>query len=88
MTEYPRERIVSRRVAGNVQRFTGEYRLGNADGGLELHYTGRVVPAFDIPRFLESLVLRAHVQQTFGALVDEIERRQARRAAPEPSPRP
>ena len=82
VVEYPHERIVSRAVAGNFREMRGEYRLEAKAGRLLLRYTGRMVPDFEVPPLLGTLVLRYHVEETFGALAGEIERRHMRRASP------
>jgi len=80
VTETPYSKVVSRAVAGNFKEMSGTYTLESQDGRVRLHYTGRMMPDFYVPPLIGTWVLRRNVEVTFGALVDEIVRRQ--RAAP------
>jgi hypothetical protein len=82
ITEYPTEWIVSRAIAGNFQEMQGTYRLEAREGRVSLRYSGRMVPGFDVPPLIGTLVLRRNVERTFRALVEAIERGHA-----EPAPR-
>jgi len=76
ITEYPRERVESRAVAGNFREMQSTYTLEMREGRVLLRYSGRMVPDFYIPPLIGTLVLRHHVESAFRALVDEIERGQ------------
>lgn len=82
ITEHPSVRVVSRAVAGNFREMQGTYMLEAAQGRVLLRYTGRMTPDFYVPPLIGVLVLRRHVETTFGALVDEIVRRQAQPQMP------
>lgn len=73
ITEHPRERVVSRAVAGNFREMQGAYRVQVQQGRVHLQYSGRMVPDFYVPPFIGTLVLRSNVESTFRALVEEIE---------------
>lgn len=77
ITEQPKARIVSRAVAGNFREMVGAYTVEAERGRVYLRYTGRMVPDFFVPPLIGTLALRYNVESTFGALVEEIERRQA-----------
>ena len=74
ITEQPNARIVSRSVGGNFREMQGVYMLEAEQGRVSLRYTGRMVPDFYVPPLIGTLVLRRNVENTFRALVDEIER--------------
>jgi len=74
ITEHPHERVVSRAVAGNFREMQGTYRLEAHEGRVRLRYSGRLVPDFYVAPLIGTLVLRSHVESTFRALVEEIER--------------
>lgn len=73
------ERIESRAVSGNFKELRGAYRLESEGGRLRLSYEGRFTPDFDIPSFIGTMVVRHTLEQRFGAMLGEIERRQANR---------
>jgi hypothetical protein len=75
VTEHPRERVESRAIAGNFREMRNAYVLEQRGRRVWLRYTGYLVPDFFIPPFIGTLVLRRNVEETFRALVDEIERR-------------
>ena len=81
ITEYPRERIVSRAVAGNFRDMRGAYTLEGSEGRVRLRYTGSMIPDFYVPPLIGTWVLRRNVEATFQALVDEIERNQSEPAS-------
>jgi hypothetical protein len=83
ITEYPTEWIVSRGVAGNFREMQGTYRLAGREGRVSLRYTGRMVPGFDVPPLIGTLVLKQNVERTFRALVEAIERGQPQPVPPE-----
>jgi len=71
--------IHARSVAGNVALSGGGYRLARdpTGGGIELRWSGRVVPSFWIPMFISVPALRGTLEEQFRAMVAEIERRAA-----------
>ena len=76
VTEYPRERVESRAVAGNFRQMQNTYTLEMRHGRVLMRYSGRMVPDFYVPPLIGTFVLRRSVESTFRALVDEIERGQ------------
>ena len=76
--EFPYERITSRAVAGNFREMRGAYHLEAGEGRVTLRYRGRMTPDFIVPPLIGTFVLRKNVERQFGALVDEILRRQKR----------
>ncbi|MGH8632843.1 MAG: SRPBCC family protein [Burkholderiales bacterium] len=74
VTEYPRERVESRAVAGNFREMQNTYTLEMRNGRVLLRYLGRMVPDFYVPPLIGTFVIRRSVESTFRALVDEIER--------------
>ena len=77
VTEVPFERVTCRAVAGNFKELTGVYELSAEADAMRLVYRGRLVPAFRLPPLVGLPALRASVERQFGALVAEIERRNA-----------
>jgi ribosome-associated toxin RatA of RatAB toxin-antitoxin module len=73
VTEYPHRRIESRAIAGNFRELRSVYTLEASEGGMRLHYQGRLVPDFELPLF-HTYVLKSNVESTFRAMVEEIER--------------
>ena len=64
-----------RQFPGDVRRL---YLDGRARAGcIRLRYSRRMVPDFFVPPLIGTWVLRHNVETTFGALVDEIVRRQS-----------
>jgi carbon monoxide dehydrogenase subunit G len=84
VVEFPHKRIVARAVAGNLREMAGTYLVGTNGNRVTLRYHGRMVPDFRVPPLIGTLVLRHTVEVQFGALVDEIARRQARAERSEP----
>ena len=82
VTEFPHDKVVSRVTAGNFREMSGVYVLEAQQGRVRLRYSGRMTPDFFVPPLIGTWVLRHNVEITFGALVDEIMRRQ--RDAPSP----
>lgn len=82
ITEHPQERVESRSIAGNFREMQGTYTLETRQERVLLRYSGRMAPDFDIPPLIGTFVLRRHVELTFGALVEEIERQQAQARNP------
>ena len=76
--ESPTDSITSRAIEGNLKRMRGRYELRNAaGGGIQLKYTGELEPEFGLPPIIGTLAVRTMVEEQFGALVAEIERRAA-----------
>jgi ribosome-associated toxin RatA of RatAB toxin-antitoxin module len=76
VTEHPRTRIESQAVAGNFREMRSVYGLESREGRVLLRYWGSLIPDFDVPPFLRTIVLRSSVEDSFRALVEEIERGQ------------
>lgn len=76
VTEFPHERIVSEAVAGNFREMRNTYTLQARQGRMLLRYSGRMVPDFYVPPLIGTYVLTRNVENTFRALVEEIERGQ------------
>lgn len=75
--ESPTDSIVSRSIEGNLKRMQGRYELRKAAGGIQLRYSGELEPDFRLPPVIGSLAVRTMVEEQFGAMVAEIERRAA-----------
>jgi carbon monoxide dehydrogenase subunit G len=75
--ESPTDSITSRAIEGNLKRMRGRYQLAQRGGGIELRYTGELEPAFGLPPIIGTLAVRTMVEEQFGAMVAEIERRAA-----------
>lgn len=82
--EFPYERIVSRAIEGNFKDLRGAYILEARGRRLLLHYTGSLTPDFSIPPLIGTILVRNTVAKRFGAMVDEIMRRQRLRPWPHP----
>jgi ribosome-associated toxin RatA of RatAB toxin-antitoxin module len=80
--EFPYQRIVSRAIEGNFKDLRGAYTLEAHGRRLLLHYTGSLTPAFSIPPLIGTILVRNTVEKRFGAMVDEIMRRQRLRELP------
>jgi ribosome-associated toxin RatA of RatAB toxin-antitoxin module len=78
-SEEPLERVSSHLVAGNFKEMSGVYQLAPAEQSIHFSYRGRLVPAFSLPPLIGLPAVRASVERQFGALVREIERRNAQR---------
>src|SRR5262245_36317182 len=76
INEFPPGKVVSRAVAGNFREMSSVYTLEGKQGRVRLHYSGRMTPDFFVPPLVGTWILRRHVYETFGALVDEIVRQQ------------
>ena len=82
VTEQPYERVSSRAVAGSFRELRNTYDLEAREGRILLRYTGRLVPDFYVPPVFGTLALRHTVEAMFVALVEEMERRNARPDGP------
>lgn len=86
--EFPHERIVSRAVRGSFLEMHNAYYLEVQQERVRLRYAGRMTPDFLVPPLIGTIVLRRNVERQFGALVDEILRRQQAAARPPALPLP
>lgn len=84
--EIPYERIVSRAIEGNFEELSGAYTLETRGGRLLLRYTGSLTPGFSIPPLIGTYLVRNIMEKRFGAMVDEIVRRQRLRTRPMVAP--
>ncbi|MFN0315826.1 MAG: SRPBCC family protein [Burkholderiales bacterium] len=75
--ERPPHEILAKALSGSFKEMTGRYALEPSDTGVKLHYTGRFVPNFGVPRVIGNAALKRAVERQFGAMVQEIERRAA-----------
>ena len=75
ITELPQERVESRAIAGNFRVMRNVYALEQRQGRVLLRYSGHLVPDFFVPPLIGTWALRNNVEETFRALVEEIERR-------------
>ena len=80
--ESPTDSIVSRAIDGNLKRMRGRYELRSGNGGIQLRYRGELEPAFSLPPIIGTLAVRTMVEEQFGAMVAEIERRAGSTAGP------
>lgn len=80
--EWPFERIESRAIAGNFRELDGSYHLEARGSRLRLRYTGRMTPDFAVPPLIGTLLVRNTAARRFGAMVEEIVRRQRGRHTP------
>ncbi len=84
--EFPYERIVSRAIGGNFKEMLGAYALEVRGRRLLLRYTGSLTPGFSVPPLIGTILVRNTMEKRFGAMVDEIMRRQRLREFPAPAP--
>jgi ribosome-associated toxin RatA of RatAB toxin-antitoxin module len=84
--EFPYERVVSRAIEGNFKELRGAYTLEARGRRLLLHYTGSLTPDFSIPPLIGTILVRNNAEKRFGAMVDEIMRRQRLRELPVATP--
>jgi carbon monoxide dehydrogenase subunit G len=76
VAESPPRRIVAHAVGGNLQSLEGRYAIESLPGGeVRLSYSGRLVPGFQVPRFVSRMAVRSTMARQFQALVQEIVRR-------------
>lgn len=74
--EQPFERIESRAIAGNFRELGGSYHLESLGTRLRLRYAGSMTPDFAVPPLIGTLLVRNTAARRFGAMVEEILRRQ------------
>ena len=84
--EYPYERIVSRAIDGNFKEMSGSYTLEVRGRHLLLRYAGSLTPDFSVPPLVGTMLVRNTMEKRFGAMVDEIVRRQRLRDLPAVTP--
>lgn len=84
--EFPYERIVSRAIEGNFKEMRGAYTLEVRGRRLLLHYNGSLTPDFSVPPLIGTILVRKTMEKRFGAMVDEIMRRQRLRDLPAVAP--
>jgi ribosome-associated toxin RatA of RatAB toxin-antitoxin module len=79
VVEWPLEWIASRAVEGNVRRMSARYEIDaeRQQGRVTLRYFGSIEPDFDLPPLVGMYALRRTIEDQFGAMVREIERRAA-----------
>jgi len=76
IVESPYEWVTSRAVSGSFKEMAGRYELKPLGGGmLRFTYTGRIVPDFWVPAFIETAAVRRSIARQFGAMMKEIRRR-------------
>jgi carbon monoxide dehydrogenase subunit G len=76
VAESPPRRIVAHAVGGTQQSLEGRYAIEILPGGeVRLSYSGRLVPGFQVPRFVSRMAVRSTMARQFQALVQEIVRR-------------
>jgi hypothetical protein len=78
VTEQPYERVASRALSGSFREMRNTYELEGREGRVLLRYAGRLVPGFYVPPVVGTLALRHSVESMFVALVEEMERRNAK----------
>jgi carbon monoxide dehydrogenase subunit G len=76
--EEPPHRITSRGVEGNIRALESHYNLQASGPGVRLDYTGRFEPDFAIPPLIGMPIVSRLIERRFRAMVDEIQRRDAR----------
>ena len=85
--ESPPHSVTSRLLSGNVRDLSGRYDLIENVCGTKLVYQGRFLPEEDLPPLIGLAMVRHAMQRHFGAMVSEIERRDAlERKTPGPCP--
>lgn len=81
VTQSPPDWVATRAVRGNLRRMTGHYDLypDAARGTVLIRYYGDIEPDFDLAPLVGMAALRSTVEAQFNAMLEEIERRAARR---------
>ncbi len=85
--------IEVRRVSGNVRHLEGRYETEVLDGGRRvlLRWNGAIAPDISLPPLIGEVLMRMSIEDQFGGMVREIERREAlrrqRQAPREPAAR-
>jgi hypothetical protein len=70
------DRIVSRALGGNLRGFSGKYELQETPGGTRIVYSARFIPAFVLPEFLGTFIVRSVFVKNFAVMLKEMQRRQ------------
>jgi hypothetical protein len=79
-TDRPPDRIEVQLIRGNLKRLEGTYRIEDlGHGRFVLHWHGLIEPAAPMPPLIGELLMRANIANQFEGMVEEIERREARR---------
>jgi carbon monoxide dehydrogenase subunit G len=78
IVESPPYRIVSRAIGGSFRDMTGSYELSPLPGGVQLRYSGRMRPNFDLPPLFGVVAARSAAYRQFRGMVDEINKRAAK----------
>ena len=83
VVESPQTRVAARAIGGNLKELEGRYTIESLPSGYtRLSYSGRLVPDFDVPPVIGRIALQSVMARQFDAMVTEIMRRDAERAAP------
>jgi carbon monoxide dehydrogenase subunit G len=80
--ESPYSWITARAVSGSFREMQGRYDLEPVAGVVRLRYTGRFVPDFWVPEFIETAAVRRAITRQFAAMAREIVARAGRAPAP------
>jgi ribosome-associated toxin RatA of RatAB toxin-antitoxin module len=82
VVEYPPTHVAARAIGGNLKALEGRYAIESLPSGYtRLSYSGRLVPDFDVPPVIGRIALQRVMARQFDAMVREIVRRDAERAA-------
>ncbi|SCK29468.1 Polyketide cyclase / dehydrase and lipid transport [Variovorax sp. HW608] len=82
VVESPPTRVAARAIGGNLKALEGRYTIESLPSGYtRLSYSGRLVPDFDVPPVIGRIALQSVMSRQFDAMVREIVRRDAERAA-------
>ena len=79
-TERP-PNIEVRRTAGSVRYLQGRYETSAASepGHIRLRWVGAIAPETELPPLIGEALMRMSIEEQFGGMVNEIERREALR---------
>jgi len=82
VVESPHTWVTARAIGGNLKALDGRYAIESLPSGYtRLSYSGRMVPDFDLPPVVGRIALQSVMSRQFDAMVKEIVRRDAERAA-------
>lgn len=70
-------RVVSHSLGGSLRHFTGRYDLLETAGGVRINYSARFIPAFVLPEFLGTFIVRSVFVKNFAVMLQEMQRRDA-----------
>lgn len=79
------ERLTLRALAGSFTELDGSYVLARVHDLTRIEYRARFIPAFEVPPVVGLYAIRHSLERHLGALGDEMRRRAAARAAPQPA---